>query len=182
MDGSSRRTKLQAGGLLLAGAVAGGVLAATVAASATSPGATHPSPASYAAGPGAGGPGAGGPGPDSMRPHLPLALSGTVTSVGPASVSIHTSSGTKTYAVDAQSDIDKNGEAKLSDLVSGDKVRFAVRPGTSTIAVLHTGDESKNMPPMGPGGMGPGGMGPGGRHHDGPWGDGHPSAAPTTSG
>jgi hypothetical protein len=89
-----------------------------------------------------------------------------VTAVGTSSVTIKSSSGTKTYAVDANSDIDKNGEAKLSDLSPGDAVHFAVRPGTSTIAVLHAGDEAKNMPPlrgMRDGRHGPcPGMGPGG--------------------
>ena len=98
-------------------------------------------------------------------------MSGTVKSVGSKSLTITTSSGTKTYAVDAQSDIDKNGEAQLSDLKVGDAVRFAVRPGTSAIAVLHAGDEAKDAPAFG------------GRHH-GPcpgMGGGRPASAPSTS-
>jgi hypothetical protein len=107
--------------------------------------------------------------------HGPM-QAGTVTAVGSKSVTIKTTDGTKTYAVDAQSDIDKNGEAKLSDLKVGDAVHFFVRPGTSTIAVLHAGDEAKNGPGFGRGhhgpcpgmdGDGPGGMGP------------RPSASPT---
>lgn len=100
---------------------------------------------------------------------------GTVTAVGTTSVTIRSASGTKPYTVDANSDIDKSGEAKLSDLKAGDAVHFAVRPGTSTIAVLHAGDEAKNMPAGGrhhgpcPGGR----MGPG----DGP----QPNAAPSSN-
>jgi hypothetical protein len=169
---SSRRTTVQAAGLVLAGAVAGGVLAATVGAFAgtpATPGATGgygAPPASYATS-----------GPDGRRGGpRPAMQAGTVTAVGSASVTIKSASGPKTYAVDANSDIDKNGEAKLSDLKSGDAVHFAVRPGTSTIAVLHAGDEAKNMPG-------------GGRHHDGPCPGGRmgpgggpqPSAAPSSN-
>lgn len=101
---------------------------------------------------------------------------GTVTAVGSNSVTIKGASGPKTYTVDADSDIDKNGDAKLSDLKAGDAVHFVVRPGTSTIAVLHAGDEAKDRPAFGPGGPGgPGGPCPGGRHHDGP------APAPTSS-
>lgn len=103
---------------------------------------------------------------------------GTVTAVGTKSVTIKSGSSTKTYAVDANSDIDKNGEAKLSDLTAGDAVHFAVRPGTSTIAVLHAGDEALNRPGFGsgrPGGPCPGMDG----HHD----DDHPApgASPAPS-
>ena len=140
----SRRTTAQAAGLLLTGAVAGAVLAATFSAGAASPSAGTPGPSSYAAtGTGPGGYGFGdhrGPG------RLGVMQSGTVTAVGANSVTIKTTGGTKTYAVDADSDIDKNGEAKLSDLKSGDAVHFVLRPGTSTIAVLHAGDEAKDVP------------------------------------
>src|SRR4051794_38452801 len=158
---SSGRTTAQAAGLLLAGAVAGGVLAVTFGASASSSSAGPSGPASYAAngqGPG----GYAGPdghhGPGRFGPMQ----TGSVTSVGAKSVTIKSTAGTKTYAVDANSDIDKNGEAKLSDLKAGDAVHFGVRPGTSTIAVLHAGDEAKNRPAFGRGG----GPCPGG-HHDG---------------
>jgi hypothetical protein len=90
---------------------------------------------------------------------------GTVAAVGTNSVGIKTTAGTKTYAVDANSDIDKNGEAQLSDLKVGDAVHFAVRPGTSTIGVLHAGDEAKNAPA-------------GGRHHGGPCPDGQMGPGP----
>ena len=159
---SSRRTVLQAAGLVITGAVAGGVLATTIGASAGTPSATGPGgnggyggpPASYAAGP---------DGDHHRGPRAPM-TAGTVTAVGAKSVTIKTTAGTKTYAVDADSDIDKNGEATVSDLAAGDAVHFAVRPGTSTIAVLHAGDEAKNRPAFGghhgpcPGGPGmPGG-------------------------
>jgi len=106
---------------------------------------------------------------------------GTVTAVGAKSVTIKSGTSTKTYAVDANSDIDKNGEAKLADLKSGDAVHFAVRPGTSTIAVLHAGDEALNRPAFG--GGHPGGPCPAGGHGDGD-GDGPAagaSPAPTSS-
>ena len=152
---NSRRTSIQAAGLVLAGAVAGGVLAASVGAFANSAAPTASGygvqpPASYAA------TGPDGQGrPDGWRGPRPAMQAGTVTAVGTNSVDIKTAAGTKTYAVDADSDIDKNGEAKVSDLKAGDAVHFAVRPGSSTIAVLHAGDEAKNMPRFG-------------RHHDGP--------------
>jgi hypothetical protein len=180
---SSRRTALQASGLVLAGAVAGGVLAATIGASA-SPSAAPSAPyagGTYAAGPGAPGSGFGGPDGHGMRPFGPMAT-GTVTAVGSASVTVKSASGTKTYAVDANSDIDKNGEAKLSDLKAGDAVRFAVRPGTSTIAVLHAGDEAKDGPGFGrhhgpcPGMGGAPGTGPDGGSGTRP----SPSATSTT--
>ena len=157
-------------GLLLAGAVAGGVLAVTFTAVASSPSAGSPGPTSYAAtGPGPSGYGYGDHhGPGRFGP----VQDGTVTAVGGKSVTIKSSSGTKTYAVDANSDIDKNGEAQLSDLKAGDAVHFGVRPGTSTIAVLHAGDEAQNRPAFGRGGA----PCPGG-HHDGD----HPAPGATTA-
>jgi hypothetical protein len=152
MDSTQRRTAWQAAGLVVVGAVAGGVLATQVAASASS-GTPTATTAAYGEAPGAA--------PFAPGPHRGFGLpqSGTVTAVGSNSVTIQTSNGTHTYAVDGRSDIDKNGEAALKDLVKGDKVRFALRPGTSTIAVLHAGDEAKDAPGMGPG-RGPGGHGP----------------------
>ena len=159
----SGRTTAQAAGLLLAGAVAGGVLAATFTASASSPAAGSPGPSSYAAT----GPGAGGYGPD--RHHGPGRFgpmqAGTVTSVGTKSVTIKSTAGTKMYAVDSNSDIDKNGEAKLSDLKVGDAVRFNVVTvdGKKTIGILHSGNEELNRPDHGPGPGTPGSPGtPGG--------------------
>jgi hypothetical protein len=164
---STRRTTAQAAGLLLTGAVAGGVLAVTFGASASSPSAGTSGPASYAA------TGPDRSGPDGRPHHLGALQSGTVTAVGAKSVSIKGSGAAKSYAVDANSDIDKNGEAKLSDLKAGDAVMFAVRPGTSTIAVLHAGDEAKNRPAFGGAGRGPC---PGGHHGDGD-GDGPPGSS-----
>ena len=77
-----------------------------------------------------------------------LPMSGTVTAVGSASVTVQTSSGTKTYSVTRSSDIDKNGEAALSDLAVGDAVTFSVTGANSDqIDRLHTGDEARNVPP-----------------------------------
>jgi len=169
---SSGRTTAQAAGLLLAGAVAGGVLAVTFGASASSPSAGPSGPASYAAN----GQGPGGyAGPDGHRGpgRFGRLQAGSVTSVGAKSVTIKSTAGTKTYAVDADSDIDKNGEAKLSDLKAGDAVHFAVRPGTSTIAVLHAGDEALNHRGFGAGR--PGGPCPDGHHHGD---DAAPGASP----
>jgi len=76
-----------------------------------------------------------------------LALSGTVQGVAASTVTIKTSSGTTTYSVTGSSDIDKNGEAKLSDLVVGDAVRFSTTTTNgTTIDRLHAGDETKNRP------------------------------------
>jgi hypothetical protein len=137
----------QAAALFGAGLVAGGIVAGTVAASAaTGAGSPSPRPGAGSQAPGPGNHPFFGPGGRGFGHGFGLPLSGTVTSVGSSSVTIRTQSGTKTYAVDGASDIDKNGEAKLSDLVTGDKVRFAVRPGTSSIAVLHAGTEALNAP------------------------------------
>jgi hypothetical protein len=178
---SSRRTTAQAAGLLLTGSVAGAVLAVTFSAGAASPAAGTAGPTSYAAtGPG---PAGYGPAGDHHGPRRPGPLSaGTVTAVGTKSVSIASAGSTETYAVDADSDIDKNGEAKLSDLKTGDAVHFAVRPGTSTLAVLHAGDEAKNRPAFGRAGEP---CPAGGPHDGGPHDGDHPAAgaspAPTTS-
>jgi len=163
MELTTRKTAWQAAGFVLAGALAGGVLAAQVSASASSGGTPATSSAYTEAPPMAGGPGdLGSRGPGGPGHGFGLALSGTVTAVDVTgkTVTIKTSSATTTYKVDAQSDIDKNGEATLSDLKAGDAVRFGVRPGTSTIAVLHAGDEAKDRPAMGAGGP----VGPGSRH------------------
>ena len=92
----------------------------------------------------------GGPG----GPGGALSLSGTVTAVGSSDVTIKTSSATTTYAVTGTSDIDKNGEATLSDLAVGDAVTFntVTTSGTTAIDKLHAGNEQLDMPP-GPGPM-----------------------------
>jgi Cu/Ag efflux protein CusF len=71
-----------------------------------------------------------------------------VTAVGANSVTIKTSSGTKTYGVTSTSDIDKNGEAKLSDLKVGDAVRFDTSTvnGKAVIDHLHAGNEALDRP------------------------------------
>jgi hypothetical protein len=138
-------------GLLAAGGLIGGVLAATLSAGAApspSPSPTSPSAPQY------GMPwhdrhgGPGGPGFRGMLDHT-----GTVTKVGTNSVTIKSGSTATTYAVTSNSDIDKNGEAKLSDLKVGDAVRFSVVTvnGKATIGILHSGNEALNMPKHGPG-------------------------------
>jgi hypothetical protein len=72
-----------------------------------------------------------------------------VTAVGSSTVTIKTSTGTTTYQVDSNSDIDKNGEAQLSSLKAGDAVRFSVKDG-NVIDILHAGDEALDRP-QGPG-------------------------------
>ncbi len=74
-----------------------------------------------------------------------LELSGTVTAVGSSSVTIKTSTATTTYSVTSKSDVDKHGEAALSDLAAGDKVRFSF-DGGKVIDKLHAGDETKKTP------------------------------------
>jgi hypothetical protein len=104
------------------------------------------------------------PAPTTGAPHG-LDQSGTVSAVGSASVTITASSGTATtYAVGANSDIDKNGEAALSNLAVGDKVTFnSVTSGTTkTIAHLHAGNETLDRPTADGGGAGRGEL-PGGR-------------------
>ena len=96
--------------------------------------------------------------PQGGGPGAVLALSGTVTAVGSSDVTIKTSTGTTTYGVTSTSDIDKNGEATLSDLAVGDAVRFSTvtTSDTTTIDKLHAGNEQQDMPhgggpPSGPG-------------------------------
>lgn len=138
-----------------AGLVVGAVLAGTLAAQAA--GAILPVASSSAGSAGSsedphpGDNGADGV-PESQEHHgggrgHDLPMSGTVTAVGSASVTVQTSSGTKTYSVTRSSDIDKNGEAALSDLAVGDAVTFSVTGANSDqIDKLHTGDEAKNVP------------------------------------
>ncbi len=78
-----------------------------------------------------------------------LNLSGTVTAVGTGSVTIKTATATTEYAVSATSDIDKNGEAALGDLVVGDAITFSTTTtanNTVTVDKLHTGNEALNKP------------------------------------
>jgi hypothetical protein len=83
-----------------------------------------------------------------------LSQSGAVTAVGSSSVTIQTSSGTTPYAVTSTSDIDKNGEASLSDLAVGDAVTFSTvtSNGSTSIDKLHAGNAQLDRPQGGPGG------------------------------
>ena len=149
-SGSARRHWAGAG-LVAAGLVAGGVMAGTLGASAASssnPGASY-NTGGYARGTDADR--AGDNGHDQGGVHG-LDLSGTVTAVGTSSVTIKTPTGTTTYAVSSTSDIDKNGEAKLSNLVVGDAVRFSTTTSGSTVTIdkLHAGNEALDRPQGGP--------------------------------
>lgn len=146
-------TRLTKVGLAAAGLVAGVVLAGTVGAQAASSTPT-PSPSAGGGGSTAADPHPGDNGgdgvPESKEHHggggrHGLDLSGTVTAVGPSSVTIKTSTATTTYSVNSNSDIDNNGEAAVSSLAVGDKVTFSV-DGRTVIDKLHAGDETKNMP------------------------------------
>jgi hypothetical protein len=143
-------------GYAAAGLVAGVAIATTLSAQAASPSPT-PSPSSSSAteDPHPGDNGADGI-PEAQEQHgaghggFALSLSGTVTAVGSSSVTIKTAQGTTEYAVTSASDIDKNGEAKLSDLKVGDAVKFSVaQSNAKQIDKLHAGDEAKNMPQRG---------------------------------
>ncbi|MEO6703047.1 MAG: hypothetical protein ABI140_10670 [Jatrophihabitantaceae bacterium] len=129
-----RRGLVAGAALVGVGIVAGAIVGTTVLSGAAT---TNPTPsASTVPGKHDGhGPGRG----------MGLRLSGTVTSVGAASVTIKTSTATTTYKVDSNSDIDKNGEAKLADLKAGDAVRFSVSSG-NVIDKLHAGDEALDRP------------------------------------
>jgi hypothetical protein len=142
---SNERRWAVGAGLVAAGVVSGAILAGTLSAgAATSP--TTPATPQYRQ--------SAGPGvqendgiPESQEHHGgSLNQTGSVTAVGTDTVIIKTSSGTTTYKVDSSSDIDKNGEAQLSNMADGDAVRFSVQSGTTTIDKLHAGDESKDLP------------------------------------
>jgi hypothetical protein len=155
---SARARRWLAGSALLtAGAAGGGYLAASSSAGASTAGTTGTGSASSTAAAGSvPTPPWAGARPSRM-PGQGLSQSGTVTAVGASSVTIRSSSGTTTtYAVVADSDIDKNGEAKLSNLAVGDKVTFDyVTSGTTkTIGHLHAGSEALDRPT--PDGNGPG--------------------------
>lgn len=160
---STRARRWLAGSALLtAGAAGGGYLATTAtagAATVSNSGSTGSSSSGAVS--------TTRPAPANGAPHG-LDQSGTVSAVGSASVTITASSGTATtYTVVANSDIDKNGEAALSNLAVGDKVTFDyVTSGTTkTIAHLHAGNEALDRPTADGGGAGSGelpGGGPGG--------------------
>jgi hypothetical protein len=131
-----KRGMVAAVGLLGAGAVAGAVIGVTALSNAATPSSSASSSTSTS---------------EVSEPHggggHGLDLSGTVTAVGPSTVTIKTSTGTTAYKVDSNSDIDKNGESSLSKLTVGDAVTFSVdSSATTTIDKLHTGTESLNRP------------------------------------
>jgi hypothetical protein len=143
-----RRRGVATGAALIGtGVVAGAIVGATVlsGAATTSPSTAPNSSSSQQEGTFHG----GGHGPGRGD----LGLTGTVTAVGSSSVTIKTSTATTTYQVDGNSDIDKNGEAKLSDLKVGDAVRFNVT-GSNVIDKLHAGDEALDRPQGPPPGQG----------------------------
>jgi hypothetical protein len=157
-----RRTLLTGTAIAIGGGLVGAVTAASVSASAASTAATVTSASSPSAMVSSttvsSAPGGQHDGAIAGMPGHPggfgLDLTGTVTSVGSSSVTIKTSSGViKTYKVDASSDIDKNGEAKLSSLTVGDAVRYSLASGTNTIDKLHAGSEAKDAPGRPPAGM-----------------------------
>ncbi len=146
-------------GYVGAGLLAGAALATTITAHAASPTPTPTTTGSTSTtgttttDPHPGDNGADGV-PESQEVHSgghrgALDLSGTVTAVSPSSVTIKTASGTTEYWVTSTSDIDidKNGEAALSNLAAGDVVTFSVDTANANqIDKLHAGDESKDAP------------------------------------
>lgn len=140
-------------GLVGAGIAAGAIVASTIGAGAETTSSTAAASSSAS--------GAPAPGTDhgGRRPRGNMSwLTGTVTTVTSNSVTIKTSTATTTYGVTSASDIDKFGEAKLSDLKVGDAVRFTTMTasGKTIIDKLHAGDETKNMPAGPPNGARPG--------------------------
>ena len=125
-------------GLVTVGLASGAIIGSTMTASAST---TTSSSNSTTA---ASGTNSGGPAPAQPPAYRGLPKSGTVTAVGSNSVSID---GT-TYAVTSSTDIDKNGEATLSDLKVGDKVTFSTvsSASTATIDKLHAGSEALDRP------------------------------------
>lgn len=172
---TTRKSWVGAASLLGAGVIVGVIVTGAVSANA----ATTPTPGSSSSTlqdeGGSENPTGGGNGPHRGGE---LKLNGTVTAVGSGSVTIKTSSGAATYTVDADSDIDKNGEATLADLAVGDKVRFSVT-GT-TIDVLHAGNESADRPGGGCDGGGKGGNSGSGGSSQGQGSDSSPEAATPT--
>jgi hypothetical protein len=154
--GRRRFPKAVASGLALlgVGAAAGGIAsmasgagAATTSTTSSAPGTSVPGSTSSASPP------SGSAAPGAPSEGATLGSSGTITAVGASTVDIKTSSGTTTYAVTSSSDIDKNGEATLSNLVVGDAVTFSTvtTNGTTAIDRLHAGNEAQDMPQGAPG-------------------------------
>jgi hypothetical protein len=155
----SRRRSIAIGVLGAVAGVAGGAIiasAVTAGAATTGSGSTSSSAVSSTGSASSGGSTSSGSStsgstnPTNANPpayHVP-SKSGTVTAVGSSSVTIKSSAGTVTYAVTSASDIDKNGEAQLSDLAVGDAVTFdtTTSNGQTIIDKLHAGDEAKDRP------------------------------------
>ena len=147
--------------LVTAGLAGGAVLGTTMSAGASTTGTSTGSAATSSAATGTNGtngtaptpPNGQAPAPPDGRAFPGLPNSGTVTAVGSSSVTIDG----KTYAVTSSSDIDKNGEATLSDLAVGDKVTFSTvtSASTPTIDKLHAGNEALDRPSGPPGGNRP---------------------------
>jgi hypothetical protein len=157
-EGRRRLNRAMVSGLALlgVGAMAGGILSTALSADAATPTTTSTVSGSSTTG---GTSSTAAPGGASARSGPPpgggaLSSSGTVTAVGASSVTIQTSTATTTYAVTSSSDIDKNGEAALSDLAVGDAVTFSTvtTNGTTAIDRLHAGNAALDMPQGGPGG------------------------------
>ena len=136
-------------GLVTAGLGAGAILGTTMTAGASTSSATSSSTASSTSS------GFGAPG-GAMPAGAPAGLPdrGTVTAVGTSSITIDG----KVFAVTSSSDIDKNGEATLSDRAVGDKVTYSTVSGASTATIdkLHAGSEALDRPSGPPPGQ-PGG-------------------------
>ena len=149
-------------GLVTVGLAAGGILGTTMTAGASTTSTSTNSTSSNSTSSSGSTPGPPGP-TGTAGTYRGLPDSGTVTAVGSGSVTIDG----KVYAVNSNSDIDKNGEAVLSDLKVGDKVTFSTVSSatTPTIDKLHAGSESLDRPTGPPAGAGTGGapnVGPGG--------------------
>ena len=144
------------GGLGIANAATSGSSASSGSSSSSSTSPTSPASPAYGGGapPGTAPSAPGGAPPGGAYHGLPL--SGTVSAVGTDSVTIKTSTATTTYAVTSSSDIDKNGEATLSDLAPGDAVTFSTTTSGTTASIdkLHAGSEALDRPTGPPDGMG----------------------------
>ena len=164
-------------GLITAGLTAGAIIGTTASATAATGSTTSSSSTNSSSS------GGSTPGPPSGT-YRGLPDSGTVTAVGTDSVTID---GT-VYAVTSNSDIDKNGEAVLSDLKVGDKVTFSTvsSASTPTIDKLHAGSEALDRPsgpPPGSSGTAPSGSAPSGTPPSGgpPSGSGSSSSGSSSS-
>jgi hypothetical protein len=140
-------------GLLGAGLVAGIVVAGTVSAGAASSTGTPPTTTSAGSGGAESSPQGFSPGAFDFGSFQ----TGTIKTVGTNTITIATSSGTKTYQVTTDSHLIKNGKATLTDLKPADTVHFATTSAnSSTIDFLIDGKAPTNSGGFGPGGFGRG--------------------------